>query len=265
MLSLFICEDNPTHKTHIQRVVENYVMAENLAMQVVLATHTPDEVLAYLSTHRGIAGLYFLDLDLGTAMDGIALAEAIRRYDPRGFIVFITADANSHSLTFEYKVEAMDYIVKGAPNMDQRICECLRNATAKLTARATPLQDNIVIKLSQDVRGWRGLFSLAKDSLVSVDSAKILCFITNPDMKHTVVMYTTDSRMEFRGNLTKIEPTLDKSRFFRCQRNMIVNLEKVISVDPVQLKLVLEHDLVVDIAAKSLKKLNEMLLTSQKI
>jgi two-component system response regulator AgrA len=240
----------------IRRVVENFITIEQLAMSVICATVSADELLSRLESKEKVAGLYFLDLDLGCDINGIKLAERIREYDPRGFIVFITADGESYKLTFELKVEAMDYIVKGDSNLEARICECICNAHAKLTAKATPLQDNFVFKLSQDTNGLKGTFKLAKDSVVSIDSTKIMFFETSVDTKHTVIVYTAEGRLEFRGSLSQIEKEMDKTRFFRCQRNLIINLEKVIAVDIVQMLITFENGLSTDIAIKQVGKLS---------
>jgi hypothetical protein len=55
----------------------------------------------------------------------------------------------------------MDYIVKDASDLKTRICECLRNAYDKYTAKCTPLQNNFVLKKS-------------RDEIISIDSSQIL-------------------------------------------------------------------------------------------
>jgi len=259
MLRVFICEDNPVYLASVKKIVDNYVMMQNLAMQVVCAATSPTEVIEYLDNNKSVAmaGLYFLDLDLNCDIDGISLAETIRKYDPRGFIVFITADGDSHRLTFEHKVEAMDYIVKDRHKLQNRICECIDNAIAKFSAKDVPLQDNFVFKTSKDVKRLGGSYNLAKDAVVVLDRNKIFYFMTNPNTKHTVVVISTEGRMEFNGSLKQVEKELDKEHFYRCQNNLIVNIDKVISVDPVQCTVLLEGGHVVDVAARQVKKMKE--------
>ena len=50
--------------------------------------------------------------DLGADINGINLGEEIRQLDPTGYIIFITTHAELSHLTFKYKVEALDYIIK---------------------------------------------------------------------------------------------------------------------------------------------------------
>jgi len=235
MLKVFICDDQPKHLAFIKKQVENYILMNTFAMEMVCAETSPDPILKYLEENPGNAGLYFLDVHLNCDINGINLAAAIRKHDPRGFIVFITSDVKSHKLTFKHKVEAMDYIVKDDLEIKERIAECMNNAVEKLTAKASTLQDNFVFKISEDVKKPGGRSGLAKDSTVSIDKSKILCFMTDPDIKHTVIVYTTDGRKQFAGSLKHVEAKLggDK-RFYRCQNNLIVNLDKVTALDPVQ-------------------------------
>jgi two-component system response regulator AgrA len=178
-------------------------------------------------------------------MNGITLAESIRAYDPRGFIVFITADADSLMLTFKYKLEAMDYIVKDVSCLKTRIRECLYNAFEKYTTKDTPLQNNFVFKLS-------------KDEIISLDSSKILYFESSPSTPHNVIVYTENSRYQFREKLTHIEKELNAS-FFRCHRSFIVNIEKIARLDTALLKLQLKNGTSIDIAAKYIKKAKEFM------
>jgi len=231
--------------------IKNYILIESLPMEVVCATASPYEILDYLAENR-VAGLYFLDVDLQCEMDGIRLAESIRKYDPRGFIVFITADAESLTLTFKYRVEAMDYIVKGDLVIKDRICKCINDAYAKYTSKVTPLQDTFVYKLSRDAD------KLSKGSTVAVERSEILYFEANPDRPHNLVIYTENGKHEFRCKLSHAEKGLDK-RFFRCHRSFIVNTTKIITIDETNLKLQFVNGDEIDIAAKHVKKVKDLM------
>ena len=256
MLKIFICEDEVKHLAVIKKCIENHITINNLAMHVVCAAHSPDAVLDCLSKNPGDAGLYFLDVHLNCGINGIELAEAIRKHDPRGYIVFITSDSDSHRLTFKYKVEAMDYIVKNDPSLNDHIRECIDTAMEKLTAKAAVLKDDFVFKLSDDIKRFRGDSSLAKDSTVVIDTNKILCFMTEPGLKHTVIVCTTEGRMQLYGSLGKVEGQLNPDRFYRCQSNLIINLDKFVALDPVQHMLTLEGNLTFNIALRKIKALD---------
>ncbi|WP_260484812.1 response regulator [Listeria booriae] len=135
MIEVFICEDEDNQRAEIVKYVESYIMIEEFDMQLALATGDPEELLSYVQLSGEGMGLYFLDVDLKHAhLDGLSLAQQIREYDPRGFIVFITTHAELSYLTFTYKVEAMDYIIKDDfDKVRNRIFDCLKSVEERVS------------------------------------------------------------------------------------------------------------------------------------
>ena len=126
MLSVFICEDVISQKKQLEKYIKDYIMMEELDMELVLSTDNPYDILAYLKANPNTIGLYFLDVDLKSDITGIGLASEIRELDVLGNIVFVTTHGELTYLTFVYKVEAMDYIIKDTPEkICKRIQECL--------------------------------------------------------------------------------------------------------------------------------------------
>jgi len=251
MINIFVCEDDLQYRSQIANTIDNYLLAEKLNMQIALATASPYVVLDFIK-NTNTTGLYFLDLDLGCDINGIQLAKAIRDHDPRGFIVFVTTDAESHMLTFKYKVEAMDYIVKGDIKLASKICDCIANAHALFTSNPTQ-QNKFTFKLSKDTKN-----QLSRGSTIALNFDEILYFATSPDASHSISVFTKTSKQVFRGKLSDILKRLDQ-RFFRCHRSCIVNIDKVIAIDADSLKLKLDGGNFIYISAKYIKKI-EMLM-----
>ena len=257
MLKVFICEDDPEYLAFIEKQVTNYITMSNLIMHMVCSDVNPSAIIHHLEKSPSDTGLYFLGIHIKEELGGIKLAETIRKYDPRGFIVFLASDATSYKFIFKYKIEALDYIIKDDPYIEERIHECLDDAVKKFTAKATILQNNFVFKLSEDTKSFFGNNIMAKDSMVSVDSGKILCFMTVPDMKRTVIVHTIEGSFPVRGSLRQIEDEIDDARFYKCQSNLIINLDKVIALDPIQRILTLENNITINIATRKIKALNQ--------
>jgi len=214
---VFICEDNEPQRLKITECIEKYIMIEDLNMEIVLSTHDPDILLSHLKRNSNV-GLYFLDVDLRHNLNGIQLAEAIRKYDPRGFIVFITTHGEMLPMTFKYKVEAMDFIVKDdIGGIESKIVACIKNAFSKFTARSTTLQANYV-------------FKIAEQKVISVPYDKILYIETSSQSPRKVILYTTESMFEYYGKLDDIQKQLDE-RFYRCHKSFIVNVQAVECID----------------------------------
>ena len=99
MLDIFVCEDNAVQRQTIVQTIQNTVLIEELDMQLVLNTGDPYVLLEKIRNSQN-TGIYFLDIDLGSDINGMKLAQLIRLYDPRGFIVFITAHSELSYMTF---------------------------------------------------------------------------------------------------------------------------------------------------------------------
>ena len=215
MLKIFICEDNPEHHKKIEKCVGDYIMIENLDMEIALSTADPNEIISYINKNPSV-GLYFLDVDLNAGINGIQLAEQIRKYDPRGYIIFITVHAEDMRLTFKYKVEALDYIIKGDfGETERRIRECISNVYEKYTSKADKN---------------KFVFRIADNRIIALDYDKILFFETVKAAPRKIGVYSTDSRYEFYAKLDDIEKSLD-GRFVRSHRSYIVNTENIKSLD----------------------------------
>lgn len=215
MIKVFICEDNKKQREKFTEAIENSIIIENFDMEIALSTDNPYDIINYLKDNN-VSGLYFLDVDLKSNINGIKLGELIRDYDPRGFIVFVTTHAEMSYLTFIYKVEAMDYIIKdNYKNVKDRIHQCIINANRKYTSKSTTFQKNFNIK--------------AKDKIINVEYDKILFFETSTII-HKVILHAIDRHIEFYANMKDIEDKLD-DRFYRCHRSFLVNKDHIKEID----------------------------------
>ncbi|HAT4356393.1 response regulator transcription factor [Clostridium perfringens] len=215
MINVFICEDNIEQRTEIFKIIENIIIIENLDMKISLSTKNPYEIINFLSKNE-ISGLYFLDINLNSKINGIKLAEMIREYDPRGFIVFITTYAEMSYLTFLYKVEALDYIIKDIHHeMKNRIHQCILNAYKKYSLKTSELQKNFIIR--------------SKDKIISIEFDKILFFETSNTI-HKVIVNAVDRQVEFYSKMKDIEKLVD-NRFYRCHRSFLVNKNNIKEID----------------------------------
>lgn len=211
MLKIFVCEDNNEQRQNLKNIVENILLIENYDMELALTTGDPYEILNYI-TDNECTGIYFLDVNLHSDINGIQLAEKIRQYDPRCFIIFITVHAEMSYLTFLYKVEAMDYIIKdNYKNISERVKECIDNAHNKYKSKVTELQKVFSIKVD--------------DKIINIDYNKILFFETSSTI-HKIILHCENRQVEFYGQMKELEKNLDE-RFCRCHTSFIVNKDKI--------------------------------------
>lgn len=215
MLNIFVCEDDSAQRKNIVQIIKNTILIEELDMRLVLDTSNPYELLETVRTSQN-TGIYFLDIDLKCDMNGMKLARQIRMFDPRGFIIFVTSHSELSYMTFQYRVEAMDFVLKDNPaEAKVKIRECLLNALERYT-----LQTNKTHKVYTIEIGERK---------ISVDYNDILFFETSGNI-HKVILHAKDRQIEFSGSMKELEKTLDDN-FVRCHRSFLVNKNNIQEVD----------------------------------
>lgn len=215
MLNIFVCEDNNAQRQAIVKIIENTILIEELDMKLILDSGNPYEFLERIKACQN-TGIYFLDIDLNSDMNGMKLAQQIRLLDPRGFIIFITAHSELSFMTFQYRVEAMDFVLKDNPaEMKVKIQECLLNATERYT-----LQTNKIHKVYTIEVGGRK---------ISVDYNDIFFFETSNNI-HKVILHAKDRQIEFSGTIKELANSLD-SNFVRCHRSFLINRNNIKEVD----------------------------------
>lgn len=215
MLDIFVCEDNDAQRRMVVQIIQNTVLIEELHMQLVLDTADPYELLETVRDSQN-TGVYFLDIDLNTDINGMKLAQQIRLFDPRGFIIFITAHSELSYMTFQYRVEAMDFVLKDNPaEVKVKVRECLLNAMDRHTLQTNKTHQTYTIE--------------AGGRKISIDYDEILFFETSSNI-HKVILHAKDRQIEFSGTLKVLANTLGGA-FVRCHRSFLVNKNNIKEVD----------------------------------
>lgn len=215
MISIYICEDNRKHLDLFKDYISNSIMIECLDMKIVLATSDPHDILKTVVSDEN-TGLFFLDIDLKSDVNGLTLAQQIRQIQPRCFIIFITSHSEMSFLTFQYKVEALDFIIKDTPeHIKSKIHECLLDVENKYTSLNNTVNRTFII--------------IQNDKRITIDYNDIIFFETSSNI-HKIILHAKKRIIEFTGQLKDIEKQLDY-RFYRCHRSYIINKDNISEID----------------------------------
>lgn len=214
MIKIYICEDDKNQRQKFKKIIEDTILIENYDMTIELETDEPEEIITSIEKNN-YAGLYFLDIDLKKALNGIQLAEKIRKLDPNGSIVFITTHSEMSYLTFIYKVEAMDFIIKeNIKEIKERIRECIVYANQKYSNK-----NNIEV------------FSIkSEDKIINIKYKDILYFETSETV-HRIIANCKNRQVEFYGKMKDLEKELEDHNFCRCHTSFLVNRENIKEID----------------------------------
>ena len=215
MIDVYICEDHPEQRKVISQYIRSAILIEEYDMKIGMETEDPEKILEAVRNSENM-GLYFLDIELNTNMNGLVLADRIREYDPRGFIVFITSHSEMSFLTFQYKVEALDFILKDHPQQMQRqICECMKH---------------VMQKYSKITRGSGKTISITRGGRrITLEYQEIIFFETSSN-EHKLIVHTKNKSIEFFGKMKEIENEVGEE-FIRCHRAYLVNKANIQEVN----------------------------------
>lgn len=238
MLNLYICEDNPKQRAYLSKLIKNIVLVEDYDLKFALATDNPHELLSVINDQNE-TGLYFLDIDLKSDINGLVLAQEIRKIDPRGFIVFVTTHSEMSYMTFSYKVEAMDFIIKdNIKEINNRVHKCVIDAYTKYSS---PNNER------------KKLFKIeSADKDICIPMNDIYFFETSENI-HKIILHTENQIIEFNGKLKDIEPLLGE-QFARCHRSFIVNMKKISEIDLKERIITLRNNETVLASRQGIKK-----------
>lgn len=228
MLSVYICEDNPHHLMRYKTIIENLILMEEFDIKLQAAVTNPEELLYFARLHQQDSGnggaFYLLDIHLNADMDGFQLAQSIRQFDSRSFIAFITTHSELAMLTFQYQIEAMDYILKDESwNVGIRIRTCLENALARYHAFTS------VPMIS---------FKTASRT-IHIPEHTIL-YIRSSTIPHEIHIVTRNGVHVLYGSLKYCMEHLS-SDFVRCNKSMILNIQCIDYIDGKTLSIVLTN------------------------
>lgn len=216
MLNIYICEDDNAQRIYFEQIIKKFLMMQEMDDYYKLSTSDPHSLLFELSQTKG-TGLYFLDIDLRSDLDGIQLASQIRQYDPRGYIVFITTHDEMLPQTFAYKVEAMDFIVKDRPeSIPDSIVNCIQAA----------LKSEIAIH-SQNMQ----TLSCKVDNMIFQINQNEIILIESDTVSHKLVIHTIHGIRRTSGSLKALQANLSPC-FYRCHNSAVVNIKHILKYHP---------------------------------
>lgn len=214
MISVYLCDDEEAVRHQIQTALEWTIFVESYDMKVVCSAANAQELLTAAEGERH--GIYFLDVELkDKEWDGFRLGQELRRRDPHGTLVYITSYGDLAWRTFQYHLEAFDYIIKAPEQIGPSVSQCLREIHLRLLAERQDPAEIFTVRTGETVR--------------HVPLRDIL-FFESASVPHHVLLHTSGSRMDFLGSLNELEARLG-DRFIRAHRAYLVAMDKIEAVD----------------------------------
>ena len=194
-------------------------------LKTLLATHADVELVgeaddlpsARDAVQRLLPDLLLLDIQLpsGTGFD------LLEQLDPLPLVIFTTAYDQYAVRAFESN--ALDYLVK--PVAPDRLAAALERARSRMDSAGSRDED-------------RSRASLGAEDTVFLRDGDRCWFVALRDISHLMVdgnyvrVWFQGQRAMLTRSLSALEARLDAAIFFRANRNTLVNLRHIASIDP---------------------------------
>ena len=198
MLRIAVVEDDKTYAAQLKEYLVRYGTEKNQKISVALFPDGEDIVTDYSAEFD----IILMDVEM-TFMDGMTTAERIREKDNEVVIIFIT---NMPQYAIQgYKVDALDYVLKPISYFafSQRIDRAFTRVKKKEATYITVAQKGGKKKLNVDK----------------------ICYVEVRD--HDLIYHSTKGDIVTKSSMKEAEDTLGGTKFFRCNRCYLVNLEYV--------------------------------------
>ena len=211
---------------------------EDLARQVLreyLAPHTDIEIVAECANGfeavKAVAelkpDLVFLDIQM-PKLDGFEVLELL---DPAPAIIFVTAHDNHAIRAFE--VHAVDYLLKpvGADRFEAALARVKERLEGRAELRSSPPPSAAdLAAAAQPPSQYLDRIPVREGTSVVIIPAAKLDYVEAQD--DYVALVSQRKKHLKQQTISSLEAALDPSRFLRIHRSYIVNLERVVRLEP---------------------------------
>ncbi|MGN0229790.1 MAG: LytR/AlgR family response regulator transcription factor [Muribaculaceae bacterium] len=202
------------------RLLKSMITALRPQWNITIVPGSVDEAIDWFAVHRH-PDLIFLDINLsdGNAFDFLTMAK------PTSAIVFTTA-YDEYAIR-AFSVNSIDYILK--PVDEQRLTEAIEkyeDLYSHYWQSSDDYINRLLYTLKSGAQRYRQRFLIAgRDSYRSLQVDCVAYFYSESKVTFAV----TPSGKEYAVNLSlsKLEAQLDPNRFFRVNRQMILNIDSV--------------------------------------
>jgi len=255
MIPIYLCDDDPVWLNLLKKYIDDFIFQKDINMEIVCSSSDPDNLLKYRTSHSIKRCVYFLDVDLKAKLNGMELALKIREIDPRGFIIFVTIHEDMAFKTFQYKVEAMDYIIKdgfdidSCTNLKQQVFSCLSRIAYMCKNKEQALPDTISVRCC------------GSDYFVSIDD---IMFIETIKRSHKLRIHLQSNSLEISSSLSDMQSKLGDC-FFLCHKTNLVNLLHIKEISYSQSEAIMENGGHCPCSLRKLPELHQMVKALHKL
>ena len=203
MLNFVICDDNKSAIEKLSKTLENIFLKRDIDATISFTCTKPSDLLEHIKSEN--VDVLFLDIDLKDSTSGIDLANEIRKFNKKVYIIFTSA--HLEYILIAYKCKTFDFLPK--PITSERI-------------------EETILRLMDDINGNKKDISFIRiNNKNTIINENNINFIKRDGMK--LVFYTDTRKYETYSSFNKISNNLPRN-FVRCHKSFIANINKISNI-----------------------------------
>lgn len=196
-MKVAICEDNQTEAEGVKRIIKNWALKDNRAVDIMVYESAESFLFDY---EEKVFDALFLDIQM-PGLDGISLAKRLRSQNDNVPIVFVTGIDDF--ISEGYDVEAVHYLLK--PVREDKVFGCLERICEKLR------QEEPFVLLSSD----SGVAKILQKEILKVEIFSHQCVYTTVKTEYSVSQSLKEAKEKLSDD------------FVLCHRGILVNLQHI--------------------------------------
>lgn len=165
----------------------------------------------------------FMDIDL-KGESGLECARVLTELDPKLKIIFATAHSEYMANAFE--IYAFDYLVK--PFNMERVVKTLDRLRSSII-QENSVKDSVPDRVVKPERYKNKLFIKGKEQAFLLDMEEIILV---ERLEGYTSIVTAKERYRTSISLSDIEEKLNTGEFMRCHKSYIINISKIVRIEP---------------------------------
>lgn len=244
-MNIYICDDSMQEAQIIQEEVKKFSLFSDNEVTIKDIVLTPEKLLTLFRKEPSGLNIFILDIDFhNSTMNGLMLAQKIKEIDLHAYIIFVTSHAELSFLTFEYRIGAIDYIIKDThEGWSLKIIDCLKTIENRLKRASEHKESNIVLETSNEIK------RLSLNDILFFESSK-----TQKLSVTTLTGHYTINKKTLKSLEEELEPD-----FWRCHRSYLINKSFIVATDKVENNIILKNDYILPIAIRKKAELKKIL------
>lgn len=223
VLNFVLCDDNLNTLNKLSHMFESVFMKNDLEAKIAFKTTKDSELLLHMKENP--IDVLILDINLNSKLDGIEIANQIRKKNKDCYIIFTTA--HSEFVFLAYKCKTFDYLCK--PITKERL-------------------EETVLRLFDDIKS-----STSHKKYIRLDNKNTIIdeneiqYIKRDGMK--IIFHTNSRDYEVYSSFAKLQEQLPHN-FVRCHKSFIANVKNITKLEPASNLIYFKNDVTCDIGPK---------------